>query len=105
MLTTTGQILLGAFIFSVGMGIGGGVYETRVVYPNWIKEPTPNGLGEKLVSSGQTGAARRYWPLVSPISALLALLNAFFAWHQIGLVRTLWLTSSVSIIVKSAGIE
>jgi hypothetical protein len=100
---TTDQILLCAFIFSVGMGIGGGVYETRVVYPNWIKEPTPNGLGERLVSSGQTGAARRYWPLISPTSALLAVLNAFFAWHHTGLVRTLWLTSSVSIIFKSAG--
>ena len=101
--TTTDQILLCAFIFSVGMGIGGGVYETRVVYPNWITEPTPDGLGEKLVSSGQAGAARRYWPLISPTSALLAALNAFIAWHQIGLVRTLWLTSSILIIIKSAG--
>jgi len=103
MLITVDQILLCAFIFSVGMGIGGGVYETRVVYPNWIKEPTPNGLGERLVSSGQAGAARRYWPLISPTSALLALINSFFAWHQTGLVRTLWLTSSVLIIFKSAG--
>jgi hypothetical protein len=103
MVTTLDQILLCAFIFSVGMGIGGGVYETRVVYPNWIKEPTPNGLGERLVSSGQAGAARRYWPLISPTSALLALINAFFAWHQAGLVRALWLTSSVLVIFKSAG--
>jgi len=101
-MTTSEQILLCAFIFSVGMGVGGGVYETRVVYPNWIKDPTPDGLGEKLASSGQSGAARRYWPLISPMSALLAVLNAFFAWHQNGLVRTLWLTSSVSIIIKSA---
>jgi hypothetical protein len=101
MLTTTQQIFLCAFVFSTGMGIGGGVYETRVVYPNWSKEPTPEGLGEKLVSSGQAGAGRRYWPLVSPISALLAILNAFCAWHQTGLVRTLWLMSSISIILKS----
>jgi hypothetical protein len=101
--TTTGQILLCALMFSVGMGIGGGVYETRVVYPNWITEPTPDGLGEKLVTSGQAGAARRYWPLISPTSALLAVLNAFLAWHQIGWVRTLWLTSSILILIKSAG--
>jgi hypothetical protein len=103
MVTTTDEILLCAFIFSVGIGIGGGLYETRVVYPHWIKEPTPNGLREQLVSSGQAGAARRYWPFISPTSALLAVLNAFFAWHQIGLVRTLWLTSSMLIIIKSAG--
>ncbi len=98
---TTQQLFLCAFVFSVGMGIGGGVYETRVVYPNWAKDPTPEGLGEKLVSSGQAGAGRRYWPLVSPTSALLAILNVFFAWHQTGLVANLWLMSSVSIILKS----
>lgn len=103
MAITTEQISLCTFIFSIGMGIGGGIYETRVVYPNWTKEPTPNGLCEKLVSSGQAGAVRRYWPLISPSSALLALVNAFFAWHQSGLVRNLWLTSSLAIVFKSAG--
>lgn len=103
MLITTQQTLLCAFLFSVGMGIGGGLYEARVVYPNWATDPTPEGLREKLVSSGQAGAGRRYWPLISPTSALLAILNAFFAWHQTGLVRTLWLVSSVSIILKSVG--
>jgi hypothetical protein len=103
MLTIADQLLLCAFIFSVGIGIGGGLYETRVVYPNWIKDPTPTELNKKLISSGQAGAARRYWPLISPASALLALLNAFLAWHQAGIVRNLWLMSSISIILKSAG--
>jgi hypothetical protein len=101
--TTTEQIFLCALIFLVGIGIGGGIYETRVVYPNWINVPTTNGLSEKLASSGQAGAAHRYWPLISPTSALLAVVNAFFAWHQSGLVRTLWLTSSLAIVFKSAG--
>ena len=103
MVTTSEQILLCTFIFSVGVGIGGGLYETRVVYPNWAKAPTPEGLSEKLISSGQAGAARRYWPLVSPASALLAILNVFLAWHQAGVVRNLWLMSSIAIVLKSLG--
>ena len=99
--TIAQQILLCVFVFSVGMGIGGGIYETRVVYPNWTKDPTPEGLSQKLVSSGQAGAGRSYWPLVSPTSALLAILNVLFAWHQTGLVRNLWLMSSISIVLKS----
>ena len=103
MVSITDQILLCAFIFSVGVGIGGGLYETRVVYPNWAKDPTPDGLTEKLVSSGQAGAARRYWPLVSPASAALAVVNVFLAWHQVGMVRNWWLTSSIAIVLKSIG--
>jgi hypothetical protein len=103
MVTTTDQVLLCMFIFSLGVGIGGGLYETRVVYPNWAKDPTPDGLAEKLISSGQAGAARRYWPLVSPASALLAIVNVFLAWHQVGVVRNLWLMSSIAIVLKSMG--
>jgi hypothetical protein len=101
MVSITDQVLLCTFIFSVGVGIGGGLYETRVVYPNWAKAPTPEGLSEKLISSGQAGAARRYWPLVSPASALLAILNVFLALHQAGMVRNLWLMSSIAIVLKS----
>ncbi len=95
------QVFLCAFIFFVGLGIGGGLYETRVVYPNWMHAHTPDELGNKLASSGQAGAARRYWPLISPASALLALLNVFLGLHQEGLVRSLWLMSSLAIVLKS----
>jgi hypothetical protein len=103
MLTPTDQLLLCTFVFSIGLGIGGGVYETRVVYPNWRVNPIPSELGKKLVSSGQAGAARRFWPFISPVSALLAIINAYIAWHQVGLVRNVWLAAAVSIILKSVG--
>jgi hypothetical protein len=103
MLPPPNQILLCAFLFSVGMGIGGGLYETRAVYPNWSYEPSPNELSKKLASSGQAAAGRRYWPLISPASALLAVLNVFLAWHQAGMVRDLWLMSSIAIVLKSMG--
>jgi hypothetical protein len=103
MLTTADHIMLCAFIFLVGVGIGGGLYETRVVYPNWIHEATPGELANKLASSGQAGAAHRYWPLISPASAALAIVNVFLAWRQAGIVRDLWLMSSIAIVVKSIG--
>ena len=101
MVSITDQILLCAFIFSVGVGIGGGLYEARVVYPNWVNDPTPEGLSERLISSGQAGAARRYWPLISPASAVLAIVNVFLASRQSGMVGSLWLMSSLAIVLKS----
>jgi hypothetical protein len=100
-LPNTGQVAISLFIFFVGLGIGGGLYETRVVYPNWKADPTPERLPQKLIESGQALAGRRFWPFVSPVSALLAIWNAAIAWNQTGPVRTLWLTASIAIILKS----
>jgi hypothetical protein len=95
------QLSLGLFIFSVGLGIGGGLYETRAVYPNWTRDPDPHTLSAKLRSSGQAGAGRRFWPFVSPASMLLALFNLYLAWQQTGPLRTIWFASGMVIVVKS----
>jgi hypothetical protein len=95
------RALLSCLLFFVGLAMGGGLYETRVVYPNWALDPTPATLSAKLASSGQAAAARRFWPYVSPMAMLLALGNGYAAWHQTGLVRPLWLTASLAIVIKS----
>jgi hypothetical protein len=101
-MTTIGeQLSLSFFIFSVGIGIGAGLYETRVVYPNWTLDPNPQTLGAKLISSGQAGAGRRFWPFVSPVSMLLALFNLYLAWQQTGSLRTIWFASAMVIVAKS----
>jgi hypothetical protein len=101
-MTTIGeQLSLSLFIFSVSIGIGAGLYETRVVYPNWTLDPNPQTLGAKLISSGQAGAGRRFWPFVSPASMLLALFNLYLAWQQTGSLRNIWFASAMVIVVKS----
>jgi hypothetical protein len=92
---------LSAFLLFVGLGMGGGLYETRVVYPNWAPDAGPATLGAKLISSGQAGAARRFWPYVSPAGLLLAVVNGYLAWQQAGTVREVWLAASLVIIIKS----
>lgn len=95
------HIVLWLFIFFLSVGIGGGLYETLVVHPNWKNGATPQNLPQKLKDSGQALAARRFWPFISPTTALLALINVFFAWRQSGFVRELWLAASIAIVLKS----
>lgn len=95
------QGALSVFIFFNGMGVGAGLYETRVVYPNWAVDALPGTLRSRLISSGQAGAARRFWPFVSPVALLLALVNSYLALRQADPVRLLWLISSLSIVIKS----
>jgi hypothetical protein len=94
-------LILSIFLLFVSLGMGAGLYEARVVYPNWATDALPATLGAKLISSGQAGAARRFWPFVSPAVLLLAILNSYLAWQQVGAVRLVWLAASLTIIVKS----
>jgi hypothetical protein len=93
------DVLLSLLIFFTGLGIGGGLYEALVVYPRWKKDPTPTTLTQKLESSGQN-AALKFWPLVSPISALLSIINMLVAWRSVGLT-TAWFSAALIIFLKS----
>jgi len=95
------EIPLALFLLFLSVGLGGGLYETLAVYPNWKTNPTPQDFTQKLRASGQTLAGRRFWPFISPMTALLALLNLFVAWQKTGLLRTVWLAGAIAIIVKS----
>lgn len=46
-------ILLWMFVVVTGVAIGGGIYEVRAVYPNWMKEPKPETLPRRLRESVQ----------------------------------------------------
>jgi hypothetical protein len=93
------NILLSLLIFFTGLGIGAGLYETLVVYPRWKKEPTPATLAQLLDSSGQN-AARKFWPLVSPMSTLLSIINMMVAWRNVGPL-TVWFSAALIIFLKS----
>jgi len=95
--------VLWLFIFFLSLGIGGGLYETLVVYPSWKKGATPQSLPQRLKDSGQALAARRFWPFISPTTALLAMINVYFAWQRTGFVRELWLAAAIAIVLKSVG--
>jgi len=81
-------------ILMVGLNIGGGLYETLVVYPNWNKGVTPANLVPKLKSSGQWLANQRFWPLVSPLQGLLAIVNIVIAWRYNGEAHLFWLAAA-----------
>ncbi len=93
------DVLLSLLMFFTGLGIGGGLYETLVVYPRWKKDPTPATLAQNLESSGQN-AALKFWPLVSPLSALLSIINMIVAWRSVG-IATVWFGAALLIFLKS----
>lgn len=95
------MIALGLFILFLGIGIGGGVYETLVVYPLWKRDPKPATFAKHLRDSGQAGAGRRLWPFVSPVAFLLAVWNIVDAARAGSDVRTAGLAAAIAIAFKS----
>jgi hypothetical protein len=93
--------LLWMFVVFSGIAIGGGIYEVRVVYPNWMHSSTPETLARRLSESGQMNAGRHFWPFISPMVSLLSLLNIWAALQTSGAVRTIWLASAVVVAIRS----
>ena len=65
-------IALVLFILLIQFGMGGGLYETLVIYPRWKRDVSPETLVRKLKDSGQARASRRFWPFISPLQAEIA---------------------------------
>jgi len=96
----TNLILLTLLLLTITLSLGGGLYETLVIYPNWKKDVHPSTLLEKLHSSGQMLAGTRFWPLVSPAQVLLSIANMVMAYLHDGPARCVWLTAAVIIFVS-----
>lgn len=86
-------------LLSVTLSMGGGLYEILVIYPNWKHDAHPRTLRDKLQSSGQMNAGKRFWPLVSPAQALLAMINIALACWYHGPGQGCWLTAAIIILV------
>nr|WP_294793847.1 hypothetical protein [uncultured Mucilaginibacter sp.] len=96
----TNLILLTLLLLTITLSLGGGLYETLVIYPNWKKDVHPSTLLEKLHSSGQMLAGNRFWPLVSPAQVLLSIANMVMAYLHDGPAREVWLTAAIIIFVS-----
>ncbi|HTR39913.1 MAG TPA: hypothetical protein VMH80_28770 [Bryobacteraceae bacterium] len=94
-------IFLWMFVILTGIAIGGGIYEVRAVYPNWKRDPKPATLARRLKESSQMSAGRRFWPFVSPLLAVLSLLNIWAAFETTGVIRRVWLAAAAAVAIRS----
>lgn len=96
-----GTVFLWMFVIFSGVAIGGGIYEYRSVYPNWMKDPKRETLTRRLRESSQMSAGRRFWPFVSPLLAMLSGLNIWAAFEATGAVRLVWLAAAIAVAIRS----
>ena len=96
-----GEGLLWLLVIWVGIQLGGGLYEKRVVVPQWSSAP-PSEIGAAITRSGQEASALRFWAFVSPPVVLLALANGVAAWQSHAGHRPWWLAASALVALYTA---
>lgn len=83
------RILLWLFVINLGIAFGAGLYESRVVVPNWLAP----GWDAEAARAADTGV--RFWVYVTTVPlTLLTVANLVLAWRAHGLVRKWWLVST-----------
>src|SRR5262245_18693855 len=95
----TATILLWLFVINLGIAVGAGFYEHRIVVPHWL---TTDGGGahwnSEAARRGNTGL--RFWAYVTtgPLT-LLTLANLWAAWNAAGAARGWWLAAGLVVLV------
>ena len=86
-------IVLWLFVLNLGIAMGAGLYESRVVMPVWAnlaRETWPN-----------TGLM--FWAYVTTVPlTLLTIASLFLAWQSVGPERVWWLAAVLVIVVERA---
>jgi len=97
------EILLWLFIINLGTAFGAGLYETRIILPQWfIKKPGGYSVNSKAMNETDTG--RKFWGMVTTIPlTLLTIANLVVALQSGGQRHNWWLAASLIILVERIG--
>jgi hypothetical protein len=95
------EILLWLFVINLGIAFGAGLYEQRIVLPQWFNSSSEPGLRVNSAAMRNTDTGRRFWAFVStgPLT-LLTLANLVVAWESQGQRHGWWLGAAVTTLVE-----
>lgn len=96
---STSRLLLGLFIINLGVALGAGLYEGRIVVPQWLVSSPGGELHWNAEAARASNTGIRFWAFVTtgPLT-LLTLANAYGAWRSRGPARPWWLAAVASAI-------
>lgn len=91
--STVSFALLWLFVINLGIAVGAGWYELRVVVPVWASDPPR--------SFGRPESGLRFWVFVSTGSlTLFTIANAVVVWQAQGPVRVWWIAAVLIVVLE-----
>jgi hypothetical protein len=97
------RILLLLFVINLGIAFGAGLYESRIVIPQWLSGSKVSGYRWNAEAARQADVGVRFWIYVTTVPlTLLTLASVVAAWWTHDQVRTWWLAAAAAAIVDRA---
>jgi hypothetical protein len=99
----TPQIVLWLFVIDLGIALGAGLYESRIVVPQWLVASADGVSQWNAEAARRADTGRRFWVFftTAPLS-LLTLANLVAAWRATAAIRGWWLGAGTIAAVERA---
>jgi len=95
------ELILWLFVLNLGVALGAGLYEARVVIPQWTRSPSGTGVHWNTELARRTDPGLKFWAFVTtgPLT-LLTLASLVSASRTPGPRGTWWLAAAVIVLVE-----
>ena len=95
------KALLWLFIINLGIALGAGLYESTIVFPQWLTFSSESGYHWNAEASRQANTGLRFWVYTTTVPlTLLTLANLAAAWSTGGRVRVWWVSAVTIALVE-----
>ena len=87
-------LVLWLFVINLGIAFGAGLYESRIVVPQWLSPSPESGYRWNAAAARQANTGLRFWVYVTTVPlTLLTFASLAAAWWMQDAVRSWWLGS------------
>lgn len=93
-------IVLWLFVINLGIAFGAGLYETRIVVPQWLGYSPESGYRWNAEAARQSDVGMKFWVYATTVPlTLLTLASLAVAWWTQDVVRNWWLGAATAALV------
>lgn len=94
------KVILFLFVINLGIAFGAGLYESRIVVPQWLSVSTGPGYRWNAEAARQANVGLRFWVYVTTVPlTLLTLASLVVACWTPNEVRDWWLAAGAAVLV------
>lgn len=94
------MIVLWLFVINLGIAFGAGLYESRIVVPQWLRASAGGGYRWNAEAAREANVGLKFWVYVTTIPlTLLTVASLVAAWWTPEPVRHWWLSAGAAALV------
>lgn len=98
------DILLWLFVVNLGVAFGAGLYEQRIVLPQWFSHSSETGWRVDDEAMRRTDPGRSFWAFATTVPlTLLTLASLVVTWNLGNSIKQWWLAAAVITLLERIG--